>query len=94
MPWHPESIELKEAIRKCEQVAIKYELDIAELATLYSLQLAEHVACTTLMGFATQEQLMQAVACLQGAPTKTSALRQEAMSQILAILEPFHNTTW
>lgn len=97
MPWHPASQELKQAIQQCERVASKHGLDIAELATLYSLQLADTINSSTLIGFATVDQAIQAMDCINEyelEPEKTSATKQEAIAEILSILKPFHNTTW
>jgi len=84
--WHPADDVIKKACRQAAQYCDSHGLDLSKLAIQYAL--ANEEIPTTLVGTANPNHLAKNIAWLE------EPVDQEALSEVLHILQPIHNRSW
>ncbi|KAJ1923325.1 hypothetical protein IWQ60_005958 [Tieghemiomyces parasiticus] len=92
--WHPANDALRAAAREAVALCRKRGLDIAELATRFSLDgNTDGMFDTTVLGISNAHEIRQAVEWLNAGPV-TDPVAAETLQDLLEIFRPFEAYTW
>ncbi|CAG8438636.1 3201_t:CDS:2 [Ambispora gerdemannii] len=95
--WHPASTELKEAVKKCAEIATnEYRQNISKLAVQFSLGYDE--VETTVIGFSNNQEVEESVAWLHEIESpklnENTIMQTQLLDKIKDILAPHYNQSW